>query len=211
MSVSRTRIKVCGITRLEDALAAVASGVDALGFVFYSKSPRVVTVEQVHDIIYALPAFITTVGLFVDAPTGDVTKTLCRVPLNLLQFHGDEDAAYCEQFGVPYIKAIRVKQGDDINKKIANYASAAAILLDTYKEDVPGGTGESFDWALIPSKTIKPIILAGGLTPENVVQAITQTKPYAVDVSGGVEKQKGIKDLEKIKAFVRGVQSVAIS
>lgn len=209
--MSRTRIKVCGITRLEDALAAVASGVDALGFVFYSKSPRVVTVEQVHDIIYALPAFITTVGLFVDAPTGDVTKTLCRVPLNLLQFHGDEDAAYCEQFGVPYIKAIRVKQGDDINKKIANYASAAAILLDTYKEDVPGGTGESFDWALIPSKTIKPIILAGGLTPENVVQAITQTKPYAVDVSGGVEKQKGIKDLEKIKAFVRGVQSVAIS
>lgn len=211
MSVNRTRIKICGITRLEDAQAAVVAGVDALGFVFYSKSPRVVTVEQVHDIIYALPAFITTVGLFVDAPTGDVTKTLCRVPLNLLQFHGDEEAAYCEQFGIPYIKAIRVKQGDDINKKIESYTSAAAILLDTYKEDVPGGTGESFDWALIPSKTIKPIILAGGLTPENVVQAITQTKPYAVDVSGGVEKQKGIKDLEKIKAFVRGVQSVAIS
>jgi phosphoribosylanthranilate isomerase len=211
MSVTRTRIKICGITRLEDAQAAVAAGVDALGFVFYSKSPRAVTVEQVHDIIHALPAFITTVGLFVDAPAGEVTKTLCHVPLNLLQFHGDEEAAYCEQFGIPYIKAIRVKQGDDVNNKIASYPSAAGILLDTFKEDVPGGTGEAFDWSLIPATTSKPIILAGGLTPENVAQAITQTKPYAVDVSGGVEKDKGIKEVVKINAFVRSVQRVAIS
>jgi phosphoribosylanthranilate isomerase len=209
--VNRTRIKVCGITRLEDAAVAVAAGVDALGFVFYDKSPRAVTVEKVYDIINALPAFITTVGLFVDAPAREVTKILCHIPLNLLQFHGDEDAAYCEQFGIPYIKAIRVKQGDDVNAKIANYPSAASILLDTYKEDVPGGTGESFDWALVPTVTTKPIILAGGLTAENVSHAIKQVKPYAVDVSGGVEKEKGIKDAVKINAFVRGVQSVTIN
>jgi len=209
--VNRTRIKICGITRLEDASAAVAAGVDALGFVFYDKSPRAVTVEQVYDIINALPPFITTVGLFVDAPMREVTKTLCHIPLNLLQFHGDEDAAYCEQFGMPYIKAIRVKKGEDVNAHIASYASAAGILLDTFNEEVRGGTGETFDWSLIPASTTKPIILAGGLTPENVSDAIKQVKPYAVDVSGGVEKEKGVKDAAKINAFVRGVQSVAVN
>lgn len=208
--MNRTRIKICGITRAEDALAAVSTGVDALGFVFYKKSPRAVSVEQARSIIEKLPAFVTTVGLFVDAAAEEVNNILQQVSLSLLQFHGDEPAAYCEQFGVPYIKAIRVTQSDDVNAKIATYPSACGILLDAFKEGIPGGTGESFDWSLVPSTTNKPIILAGGLTPENVSDAIKQVKPYAVDVSGGVEKEKGIKDLQKLNAFVRGVQSVAI-
>lgn len=208
--MNRTRIKICGITRAEDALAAVSTGVDALGFVFYKKSPRAVSVEQARSIIEKLPAFVTTVGLFVDSAAEEVDNILQQVSLSLLQFHGDEPAAYCEQFGVPYIKAIRVTQSDDVNAKIATYPSACGILLDAFKEGIPGGTGESFDWSLVPSTTNKPIILAGGLTPENVSDAIKQVKPYAVDVSGGVEKEKGIKDLQKLNAFVRGVQSVAI-
>lgn len=208
--MNRTRIKICGITRAEDALAAVSTGVDALGFVFYKKSPRAVSVEQARSIIEKLPAFVTTVGLFVDSAAEEVDNILQQVSLSLLQFHGDEPAAYCEQFGVPYIKAIRVTQSDDVNAKIANYPSACGILLDAFKEGIPGGTGESFDWSLVPSTTNKPIILAGGLTPENVSDAIKQVKPYAVDVSGGVEKEKGIKDLQKLNAFVRGVQSVAM-
>lgn len=209
--MSRTRIKICGITRAEDARAAIAAGADALGFVFYANSPRAVSAEQVMSIMQGLPPLVSTVGLFVNAPVPEVTKILCTLPLALLQFHGDEDAAYCEQFGMPYIKAVRVKAGDDVMDKIQQYPSAAGILLDTFKDNVPGGTGETFDWALVPSHVNKPIILAGGLTPDNVAQAIMKTKPYAVDVSGGVEKEKGVKDASKITAFVRGVHSVAIS
>lgn len=201
------RSKICGITRLEDARAAVAAGADAIGFVFYPKSPRAVTIEQAQAIIASLPPFVTTVGLFVDMPREQLQQLLVQVPLDLLQFHGDETPEQCEGFGRPYIKALRVKSGADVARQIAQYASASGILLDTFIAGVPGGTGETFDWSLVPQGLQMPIILAGGLTPDNVQAAIKQVKPYAVDVSGGVEASKGIKDLSKVKAFIQAVRS----
>ncbi|WP_087517493.1 phosphoribosylanthranilate isomerase [Pseudomonas sp. M30-35] len=201
------RSKICGITRLEDALAAVAAGADAIGFVFYPKSPRAVTIEQARAIIASLPPFVTTVGLFVDMPREQLQQLLVQVPLDLLQFHGDETPEQCEGFGRPYIKALRVKSGADVGQQIAPYASASGVLLDTFVAGVPGGTGEIFDWSLVPQGLQMPIILAGGLTPDNVEAAIKQVKPYAVDVSGGVEASKGIKDLSKVKAFIQAVRS----
>jgi phosphoribosylanthranilate isomerase len=203
--MSAVRSKICGITRIEDALAAVEAGADAIGFVFYPKSPRAVTVQQARSIIAALPPFISTVGLFVNASACELNETLDAVPLDLLQFHGDETPEQCEGFHRPFIKALRVKAGDDIAAACRLYAGASGILLDTYVAGVPGGTGETFDWALIPKALSKPIILAGGLTSANVAQAIAQVKPYAVDVSGGVEKSKGIKDHDKIRAFMSAV------
>ena len=176
--MSVVRSKICGITRIDDALAAVAAGADAIGFVFYAKSPRAVSVTQARAIIAALPPFVTTVGLF-------------------------------EGFHRPYIKALRVKAGDDIAQACRVYQSASGILLDAYVEGVPGGTGEVFDWSLIPQGLSKPIILAGGLMPGNVAQAIAQVRPYAVDVSGGVEISKGIKDHDKIRAFMQAVRATA--
>ncbi|MBB3239247.1 phosphoribosylanthranilate isomerase [Pseudomonas sp. Tn43] len=190
---------------MEDALAAVEAGADAIGFVFYTKSPRAVTVQQARAIIKALPPFVTTVGLFVNASRCELGEILDAVPLDLLQFHGDETAADCEGWHRPYIKALRVKAGDDIAAACDAYASASGILLDTYVEGVPGGTGEAFDWSLIPQHLSKPIILAGGLTPDNVAEAIARVRPYAVDVSGGVEASKGIKDQAKIQAFIKAV------
>lgn len=204
--MSAVRSKICGITRIEDALAAVEAGADAIGLVFYPKSPRFVNVQQARAIIAALPPFITTVGLFVNASRCELNETLDAVPLDLLQFHGDETPEECEGYYRPYIKALRVKAGDQIAEACRAYRGARGILLDTYVEGVPGGTGETFDWALIPSHLEKPIILAGGLTSANVAQAIAQVHPYAVDVSGGVEKSKGIKDREKILAFMSAVQ-----
>jgi phosphoribosylanthranilate isomerase len=204
--MSAVRSKICGITRIEDALAAVEAGADAIGLVFYAKSPRAVSVQQARAIIAALPPFITTVGLFVNASRCEVNETLDAVPLDLLQFHGDETPEQCEGYHRPYIKALRVKAGDQIVEACRAYRNARGILLDTYVEGVPGGTGETFDWALIPSTLEKPIILAGGLTSANVAQAIAQVRPYAVDVSGGVEKSKGIKDRDKILAFMSAVQ-----
>ncbi|MCU1729683.1 phosphoribosylanthranilate isomerase [Pseudomonas sp. 7P_10.2_Bac1] len=201
------RSKICGITRIDDALAAVAAGADAIGFVFYAKSPRAVTAAQARAIIAALPPFVTTVGLFVNASSCELNETLEAVPLDLLQFHGDETADQCEGYHRPYIKALRVKAGDDIAAACDAYASASGILLDTYVEGVPGGTGQAFDWSLIPQGLSKPIILAGGLSVENVAQAIAQVQPYAVDVSGGVEKGKGIKDHDKIRAFMQAVRA----
>ena len=201
------RSKICGITRIDDALAAVAAGADAIGFVFYAKSPRAVTAAQARAIIAALPPFVTTVGLFVNASSCELNETLEAVPLDLLQFHGDETADQCEGYHRPYIKALRVKAGDDIAAACDAYASASGILLDTYVEGVPGGTGQAFDWSLIPQGLSKPIILAGGLSVENVAQAIAQVQPYAVDVSGGVEKSKGIKDHDKIRAFMQAVRA----
>lgn len=201
------RSKICGITRLEDARAAVAAGADAIGFVFYPKSPRAVTIEQAQAIIASLPPFVTTVGLFVDMPREQLQQLLVQVPLDLLQFHGDETPEQCEGFGRPYIKALRVKSGADVARQIAQYASASGVLLDTFIAGVPGGTGETFDWSLVPQGLQMPIILAGGLTPDNVQAAIKQVKPYAVDVSGGVEASKGIKDLSKVKAFIQAVRS----
>ncbi|HSC83181.1 MAG TPA: phosphoribosylanthranilate isomerase [Pseudomonas sp.] len=205
--MSVVRSKICGITRVEDALAAIAAGADAIGLVFYAKSPRAVGVEQAREIIAALPPFVTTVGLFVDIERAELQQLLERVPLDLLQFHGDESLAQCEGYSRPYIKALRVKQGDDIAALMAQYPSASGILLDTYVEGVPGGTGLAFDWSLVPPQLPKPVILAGGLTPENVAAAIARVKPYAVDVSGGVEASKGIKDADKVRAFIRAARA----
>lgn len=201
------RSKICGITRIEDALAAARAGADAIGLVFYSKSPRAVTATQAKAIIAALPPFVTTVGLFVDATDAELTEILAAVPLDVLQFHGDESPEFCSGYGRPYLKALRVKPGDDVAAAMARYAEAAGILLDTYVEGVPGGTGEAFDWSLVPRDSSQPIILAGGLDAENVAAAIAQVRPYGVDVSGGVEQSKGIKDAGKIHAFVRAVRA----
>ncbi|AVB19536.1 MULTISPECIES: phosphoribosylanthranilate isomerase [Pseudomonas syringae group] len=203
--MSAVRSKICGITRIEDALAAAEAGADAIGLVFYPKSPRAVTVLQARAIIAALPPFITTVGLFVNASRCELNETLDAVALDMLQFHGDETPEECDGYHRPYIKALRVKAGDDIAQACRTYRNARGVLLDTYVEGVPGGTGETFDWALIPDNLDKPVILAGGLTSANVAQAIAQVRPYAVDVSGGVEKSKGIKDREKILAFMSAV------
>ncbi|MBC9250087.1 N-(5'-phosphoribosyl)anthranilate isomerase [Pseudomonas alcaligenes] len=204
--MSVVRSKICGITRVEDALVAVAAGADAIGLVFYAKSPRAVSVEQAREIVAALPPFVTTVGLFVDIERAELQRILQVVPLDLLQFHGDESLAQCEGYSRPYIKALRVKPGDDIAALMAQYPSASGILLDTYVEGVPGGTGLAFDWSLVPAQLPKPVILAGGLTPDNVAAAIARVRPYAVDVSGGVEASKGIKDAGKVRAFIREVR-----
>ncbi len=204
--MSVVRSKICGITRVEDALAAVAAGADAIGLVFYAKSPRAVSMEQACQIVAALPPFVTSVGLFVDIERAELQRILAAVPLDLLQFHGDENLVQCEGYSRPYIKALRIKPGDDIAAMMADYPSASGILLDTYVEGVPGGTGLAFDWSLVPAQLPKPVILAGGLTPDNVAAAIARVKPYAVDVSGGVEASKGIKDADKVRAFIREVR-----
>ncbi len=206
MNVTVVRSKICGITRIEDALAAVEAGADAIGLVFYGKSPRAVSIEQAAAILQALPPFVTSVGLFVDMPRDELQQLLQRLPLDLLQFHGDESPADCEGHGRPYIKALRVRPGEDVAAAMAPYAGARGILLDTFVEGVPGGTGASFDWSLVPENAAKPIILAGGLDAGNVATAIRQVRPHAVDVSGGVEASKGIKDAGKIRAFVRAVR-----
>ena len=199
---SRVRIKICGITRPEDAAAAVAAGADALGFVFYAPSPRHVSAEKAATIIRNLPPFVTTVGLFVNAGADEVRAVLDMAPLSLLQFHGDESNGFCAGFGRPWIKALAVKPDQDLPGVIAAYPDASGILLDAWHPDLRGGTGHTFDWASFPAQSGKPLILAGGLTPDNVRQAIRQTRPYAVDVSGGVEMAKGIKDARLIDAFV---------
>lgn len=204
--MTAVRVKICGITRIEDALAAAAAGADAIGLVFYPGSPRAVSVERAAAIIAALPPFVTTVGLFVDLERVELQRILGRVPLDLLQFHGNETAEQCEGFNRPYIKALRVRPGDDVSARIGAYPGASGILLDTYVEGVPGGTGEAFDWSLVPPAADKPVILAGGLHPENVAAAVARVRPYAVDVSGGVEAGKGIKDAGKISAFVRAAR-----
>lgn len=207
----RTRVKICGITRLKDAQVAADCGADAIGMVFYEASPRVVAVHRATLIARSLPAFVTSVGLFVNPSRADVEAVLAEVPLDCLQFHGDESDEFCAQFGRPYIKAIRVQNRTDIAQEAARYTEARAVLLDTYVKDIPGGTGQRFDWARIPSECPKPVILAGGLTADNVRDAIQQTHPYAVDVSGGVEQHKGIKDQAKIRQFIAEVNSIGAS
>ncbi|WP_303877603.1 phosphoribosylanthranilate isomerase [Stutzerimonas kunmingensis] len=205
--MSVVRSKICGITRVDDALTAAKAGADAIGLVFYAKSPRAVDVRQAREIVAALPPFVTTVGLFVNASRCEINEILEAVPLDMLQFHGDETPAQCEGFHRPWFKALRVGNGEDIESQVARYANASGILLDTFVAGVPGGTGERFDWSLIPAALAKPLILAGGLTAENVQQAIAQVRPYAVDVSGGVEASKGVKDASKVMAFVGRVRS----
>ena len=200
-----TRVKVCGITSVEDALFAVGEGADAIGLVFYDKSPRSVSIAQARVIAQSLPPFVTCVGLFVDADTEYVRQVVKRVKLTCLQFHGNETSDYCQQFNRVWIKAIRMREGIDLDAELEKYKEAAGWLLDTYKKGIPGGTGEQFDWQLVPVEHSSRIILAGGLTPANVVQAIACAKPYAVDVSGGVEVAKGLKSKEKVSAFCRQV------
>lgn len=207
----RTRAKICGITLIEDAKAVVAAGADAIGLVFYPPSPRSVTVEQARDIAAAIPAFVTVTALFVNPTVEQVQSVLDAVRIDLIQFHGDEDDGFCQQFNRPYIKAIRVRQASDMVEACVRFPGALSLLLDSYKPGVPGGTGETFDWSLVPENLSKPIILAGGLNPANVANAIQDVKPFAVDVSGGVEAegpnglQKGIKDASKIQAFMNEV------
>jgi len=204
----RTRVKICGITRPDDALRAAHLGADAIGLVFYDKSPRAIDVDIARDILAVLPPFVTVVGLFVDPTPRHVAAVLHRVPLDILQFHGNEEPGECTAYNKPYIKAIRVKDGLNLHEQAKRYTSARGLLLDTYVPGVPGGTGQAFNWSLIPKNLNKHIILAGGLTPKNVWQVISAVRPFAVDVSSGVEVEKGIKDPEKMAAFIRGVNNV---
>jgi phosphoribosylanthranilate isomerase len=203
-----TRIKICGITRMQDVQAVAASGADALGLVFYEKSPRHVTVQQAVQLAAAVPPFVTAVGLFVNPTVEEVCEVLSNVPLDVLQFHGEEQPLFCAQFGRPWIKAIRVKDGVDLVQCAARYAAAQGLLLDAFVEGTHGGTGASFDLGLIPHGLPLPVVLSGGLNADNVAEAVRQARPYAVDVSSGVEASKGIKDAAKIAAFIKEVKNV---
>jgi len=202
-----TRIKICGITRAEDALLAADAGADAIGLVFYPKSPRAVTIEQAQAICEVLPPFVSVVALFVDAEHFEVEDVLAAVPVDLLQFHGSETPAQCQAFSTPYIKAIRMKDDADLADAARQYNTARGLLVDTFNPNEAGGTGEVFDWDRVPDGLDTPIILAGGLEPANVGDAIKKMSPYAVDVSSGVEASKGIKDAGKIRAFVTAVST----
>lgn len=201
----RTRIKICGITRPEDGVTAVQLGADALGLVFYPPSPRFVAIEQARLIIQALPPFVTIVGLFVNAERHEVEEVLQHIPLSLLQFHGDEDAAYCDSFDKRYIKAVSMKEGIDLHRVVERYSTASGLLVDAYHPNIPGGTGLRFDWKRIPKHLSLPLILAGGLSADSIKKAVSTVSPYAVDVSSGVEASKGIKDSVKMSQFIRGV------
>lgn len=201
----RTRIKICGITRSEDLSAAANAGADGIGFVFYPPSPRFLAVDRAVDLALKTPPFVTRVGLFVNADPATVREILAQVPIDLLQFHGEEDARYCEQFGRPYLKAARVRAGVDLLEFANAFPTARGLLLDAWVEGY-GGAGQSFDWSLIPESLPLPIVLSGGLHAGNVEKAIHATQPWAVDVSSGVEISKGVKDAERIAAFVAAVR-----
>ena len=202
----KPRIKICGLTRLEDLRVAVEAGADAIGLVFYPPSPRYVDLDKAAELARAVPPFVTIVGLFVNANPALVRETLAVVPIHLLQFHGDEDEAYCRQFDRPYMKAARVRPGMDLVQYAAAFPSAQAILLDAFVDGFGGG-GKVFDWSLIPPALGKPLVLSGGLDAANVGEAIVRVRPAALDVSSGVEAAKGIKDAEKIRAFCAAVHS----
>ena len=201
----RTRIKVCGITRAEDGAAAAAAGADAIGLVFYAASPRAISVAQATALVAALPPLVTRVGLFVNPDPVWVREVLAAVALDLLQFHGDESAELCRAFGRPYLKALRMRPDCDIGAQMHAYGDASGILLDAWHPAAYGGTGESFDWQLIPNQRPRPLLLAGGLDPDNVAAAVSAVRPYAVDVSSGVEQRPGIKDAARIDAFAAAV------
>lgn len=203
----RTRIKICGITQVEDARKAAALGVDAIGLVFYEPSPRYVSIERAREIIDVLPPFVTKVGLFVNSAPEIVHKTLEKLSIDLLQFHGTEPPNACSMYGWPYIKAVKMSNMTKLDELADNYHDAQGLLLDTDDSSQPGGTGKPFDWSLVPAEPKKPIIVAGGLNPGNVAKAIARTHPYAVDVSTGVESSSGIKDKELMTEFVNAVSS----
>ncbi len=201
----RVRVKYCGITRPCDAQFAASLGVDAIGLVFYERSPRAIDIAQAQDLVAVLPPFVTKVGLFVNERPARIEYVLDRVPLDLLQFHGDESPAECGRYARRYLKAVRMHAGVDLLAVARVYEHAAGLLVDSHVEGIYGGTGESFDWGLVKARIGLPLVLAGGLTPENVALAIRTVVPYGVDVSGGIESAKGIKDQEKMYAFMKGV------
>lgn len=201
----RTRVKICGITRIDDALAAVAAGADALGFVFYGPSPRNISLPQASAIFASLPPFVSKVALFVNPSREQVEEALSVLSIDVLQFHGDEDAVFCQSFNKPYLKAIRVQQDTNFAQLAEDYKLASGLLFDAFDSQQYGGTGHTFDWSLLPKQCPSPLILAGGLTVQNVCQAITETRPYAVDISSGVEQSKGLKDPQLIKQFIQEV------
>ena len=205
-----TAVKICGITRTEDGLAAAHAGAHAIGLVFHPGSPRCVAPGVAAAIVRALPPFITTVALFVDADPQAVRAVLREVPVHLLQFHGAEPPDYCNAFDRPWLKAVRVKPGVDLLQYAGRYAAAKGLLLDAFSDAAHGGTGQSFDWTLIPDRLPLPVVLAGGLTPGNVGEAVRRVRPWAVDVSSGVEREKGIKDAAKIAAFIRGARDADV-
>jgi phosphoribosylanthranilate isomerase len=202
-----TRVKMCGITRSLDGLVAAEAGADAIGLVFYAKSPRNVGLDQAASIVRVLPPFVTTVALFVNPPPSEVEAVLRKVRPDVLQFHGEETPEFCRSFGVPYLKAARVRPQTDLLQFAAVYADAQGLLLDAWSEAGHGGTGERFDWNMIPEHLPKPIILAGGLSSANVLHAIGLVHPWAVDVSSGIEVSKGIKDAALIAAFMKEVKN----
>jgi len=209
--LKKTRVKICGLTSVNDAVHASDCGTDAIGLVFYPPSPRYVDdLALAFDIAQSVGPFVDVVGLFVDAEESFIDRVLNTVPLNCLQFHGNERAVFCEQFSRPFYKALRMKPGVDVIERVSEYASSRGVLLDTYVKGVPGGTGQSFNWESIPS-SLDRVVLAGGLTPENVSQAIQVAAPYAVDVSGGVEGTPGVKDPLKVKAFIENAKSTDVT
>ena len=207
----RTRAKICGITRIQDIQSVVQAGADAIGFVFFAPSPRSVTAMQAAELVQHVPAYVQTVGLFVNATQGEIADILKQAPVDILQFHGDETPEQCQHIaqhvGRRWYKAIQVKPELDVIAEIQHYqqAGASAVLLDAWHPELKGGTGHSFDWTQFPKLDI-PLILAGGLKPDNIEDAIKTTNAYAVDVSGGVESAKGIKDQQLIERFMQGVQ-----
>jgi len=205
--VAHTRIKICGITSAEHASVAAACGADAIGLVFYAKSPRCVSAQQAAEIVAALPPFISVVGLFVNELPTEIERILSTVAIDVLQFHGDESVSFCKQFARPWIKALRVKHDTDISAACREFEGSRGILLDAWMEGVPGGTGKTFDWQLAADTLPAPIVLAGGLNENNVAAAIAAVCPAAVDVSGGVESEPAIKDANKIKRFIAAVRA----
>jgi phosphoribosylanthranilate isomerase len=209
-TIMATAVKICGITRVEDALAAAQAGAHAVGLIFYAGSSRLVSHDTARRVVGALPAFVTPVALFVDPEAAAVERVIAEVRPQLLQFHGDEPPDFCESFGMPYIKAAKVRPGVDLLQYARRYPSAKGLLLDAFVDGSQGGTGSTFDWALIPDQLPLPLILAGGLHQDNVADAIRRVRPWAVDVSSGVEAAKGIKDAAKIAAFIRGARNADV-
>jgi len=207
-SPARVRVKVCGITRPADACLAAEHGADAIGMIFWPHTPRGVNLEQAQRIMAEVAPFLTTVGVFVDPQPGEVEAVLRELPLDLVQFHGQESVRYCESVGRPYIKAISMRGGVDLSQQCASYPSARALLLETHSDELKGGTGQVFDWQLASAAIPIPVILAGGLNPSNVARAIQTVHPACVDANSGVESQPGIKDAGKVAAFIREVQRV---
>lgn len=206
----RVRVKICGITREKDALLAAQLGADAIGLIFYSDSPRFISLEQAKKISQCLPPYVSTVGVFVNPTRDQVGSILQKVKLDYLQFHGDESVQFCDSFAIPYIKVIRMKPDIDLHKKLCAYPHASGFLLDTYHHKIYGGTGECFPWQLVPSDINKPIIVSGGISADNVAQAIKTLHPYAVDVSSQVELRPGVKDPKKLQLLFHAINAMKV-